>query len=386
MKFVDFVKTKFFSNKERKFTFEMNGFNEAAAATSFNVTELALFTAIDLIARNLAKCEFVTVSGNKANTGAEYYLWNIEPNRHQTKVEFIVEAITNLIFDNELLIFESTDNQLLIADSFSKTKYAFLDDTFSNITCRNMTLQRTFVESDVIYLKYNNFALRGILASMCSTYEALMLSAQERYNKSVGRKGFLRAENMESGTEEFNKVFKDILADRFKDFFNKKNALVPLFDGYKYEELPDNQKASNSEINDIQKLRDEAYSTVGNAFHIPPAILKGEASQLSDAVDSFIAGAIDPLADMLQQEIVKKRYGSAEFQKGNYLLIDTTYCRHIDAISSAANIDKSIADGVLSIYQTQKYCNMLPNDEEWAKQHYITKNYQTAETALKGGE
>ena len=54
-------------------------------------------------------------------------------------------------------------------------------------------------------------------------------------------------------------------------------------------------KTTNSEITDIQKLRAEAYATVGNALHIPPAILSGEASMLSDAMDCAIANAVDPI-------------------------------------------------------------------------------------------
>lgn len=374
-------------DKEKSFAADMEGYSEEYESAKFYVTELALFTAIDLIARSLAKCEFVTVENGKEVQKSEYYLWNYSPNKHQTKAEFISNAVANLIFDNELLIFESADHQLLIADSFSHTEYAMLDDTFSGITCRNMTLQRSFKESEVIYLKYNNFALRGLLSSMCESYENLMRSAGERYNKAVGHKGVFKISSYEQGDKEFEKTFNEIIKNRFKNYFNSKNAVLPLFDGQEYTEpSTDAGKTTNTEINDIQKLRDEAYSAVGNAFHIPPAILKGEASQLSDSMDCFIGNAVDTHAQMFEQEITKKRYGEADFLKGNYMLIDTTYVRHIDAISSATNIDKSIACGVLSPEKAQKYCNMLPSKENWASSYYMTKNYQTADMAVKGGE
>lgn len=354
---------------------------------SFHLTELALFTAVDFIARSLAKSEFVTVNNNCESQNAEYYLWNYSPNRHQTKIEFITQAVAKLIFDNELLIIETADNQLLIADSFSRTEHALFDDTFSGVNCRNFTYQRTFFESEVIYLQYNNFALRGLLADMCNTYEQLMLSAQERYNKAVGHKGILELENYSFGDENFAETYNKVLAKQFKSFYSNKNAVMPIFKGMKYSEpSTDAGKTTNSEINDIQKLRTEAYTVVGNALHIPPAILSGEASQLSDAMDCAIGNAVDPIADMFEQEITKKRFGSAEFSKGNCLLIDTTTVRHIDAVSQANNLDKSIASGILTPAKAQKYCNMLPCPEKWAKKYYITKNYQTTENALKGGE
>ncbi len=384
MKIIDYFRSIF--GKKDAVAAEFTSENHSTEQ-SFHLTELALFTAIDFIARSLAKCEFVTVNNNRESRKAEYYLWNYAPNKHQIKIEFFTQAVAKLIFDNELLIIETADNQLLIADSFSRTEHALIDDTFSGVTCRNFTYQRTFFESEVIYLRYNNFVLRGLLADMCNTYEQLMLSAQERYNKAVGHKGILELENYSFGDENFAETYNKVLAKQFKSFYSNKNAVMPIFKGMKYSEpSTDAGKTTNSEINDIQKLRAEAYTIVGNALHIPPAILSGEASQLSDAMDCAIGNAIDPIANMFEQEITKKRFGATEFSKGNYLLIDTTTVRHIDAISQANNLDKSIASGVLTPAQAQKYCNMLPCPEAWAHTYYITKNYQTIANALKGGE
>ena len=384
MKVINLVKNLF---KKDAVAAEFNEDSSTVDEQRFHLTELALFTAIDFIARSLAKCEFVTVSNNRESRKAEYYLWNYSPNKHQTKIEFFTQAVAKLIFDNELLIVETADNQLMIADSFSRTEHALIDDTFSDVTCRNFTYQRIFPESEVIYLRYNNFALNGLLSDMCNTYEQLMLSAQERYNKAVGHKGILEMDNYSFGDENFAETYNKILSKQFKAFYANKNAVMPIYKGMHYTEpSTDAGKTTNSEINDIQKLKTEAYTIVGNALHIPPAILSGEASQLSDAMDCAIGNAIDPIANMFEQEITKKRFGSTEFSKGNYLLIDTTTVRHIDAVSQANNLDKSIASGVLTPAQAQKYCNMLPCSEAWAHTYYLTKNYQTITNALKGGE
>lgn len=142
---------------------------------------------------------------------------------------------------------------------------------------------------------------------MCNTYEQLMLSAQERYNKAVGHKGILELENYSFGDENFAETYNKVLTKQFKSFYSNKNAVMPIFKGMKYSEpSTDAGKTTNSEINDIQKLKAEAYTIVGNALHIPPAILSGEASQLSDAMDCAIGNAIDPIANMFEQEITKR--------------------------------------------------------------------------------
>ena len=89
--FKEFLK-KFFTPGKKEVTLsseDIEAYFERSKANSFFVAELALFTAVDLIARTISKCEFVTVKENKKFIGEEYYSWNISPNKHQTKAEFI---------------------------------------------------------------------------------------------------------------------------------------------------------------------------------------------------------------------------------------------------------------------------------------------------------
>ena len=164
MGLIEFLKNKLIGRE----SYEISGktFEEFlqsdTAYSKFHLTEIALFTAVDLIARTLAKCEFVTVENHKEVQKAEYYLWNYAPNKHQTKTEFIIEAVAKLILQNELLIFETSDGQLLCADNFARTERAVLEDTFSNIYARGMTFQYTLRSSDVIYLRYNNSSIKQL--------------------------------------------------------------------------------------------------------------------------------------------------------------------------------------------------------------------------------
>lgn len=294
-----------------------------------------------------------------------------------------------MIFKNEALIFETSDGQRFVAEGFSKEENAFLDDKFSNIYARGKTFEKTYGSGEVIYLKLNNFGVVGIIQTMCSSYEKIMSLAEKRYKKSADKKAIIEVASYEADSEEFQERFQKFINERFKKFLKADDAVMPLFEGYKYTEPFKTETSSGSgEVNDLKNLRNEAYEIIANAFHIPPAIIRGEASQLSDAVDTFISNAIDPIAHALSQEITKKCFGEKAFIKGNFCLIDTTYVKHIDAISSANNIDKSIACGVLNPAKAQAYANMLPSDEEYANKHYMTKNYQTAEMAVvgEGGE
>ncbi len=384
---VEFFKKIFTPGKrESKLTFkDIESYLENAETSKFFVTELALFTAIDLIARTISKCEFVTSQNGEEYKGEEYYLWNYHPNKHQTKSEFVTQFISKLLLKGEALIIQTSDLQLLVADGFSKTENAISDDEYNNVSARGHTFSKTFRGSDVIYLKHSNVALTGLLRAMCESYEALMNTAEQRYSKALGHKGILNIDSFAMGEQDFEEKYKELLDIRFNKFCKAQNAVLPLYEGFHYDEPgSDADRSSNNEINDIQKLRTEAVNTAANALHIPPSILRGEASQLSDAVDTFIANAIDTITKPFAQEITDKRYGKKEFVKGNFLLIDTTYAKHIDAISSANNIDKAIACSVLTPEKAQSYAGMLPSNEPFAKEHYLTKNYQTAKIAVAG--
>lgn len=387
MGFVEFIRSKLIGKKSYEISAKDFEKYYSMRATEFHLTEIALFTAISLVAKSVAKCEFVTVEENKEIRKSEYYRWNYQPNLHQTKAEFIAQFISNLIFHNEALIFETANGQLLVADSFAKTEKALYEDTFYNVTARGWTSGKVYTSKEVIYLKYSNIALSDLLSNMCNSFEKLMSAAGTKYRNSSGHKGILNVDDVAREDEQFNADFEELMNVRFKAYFDNPNAVLPLFKGFEYEELPaNNSKVTNSEINDIQKLKKEIFSTVGNVIHVPPALMDGTASQLSDAVDTFIADAIDPITNMLEQAATIALYGESGFIKGNYMAIDTTYVRHIDAISQATNLDKSIACGMITPEKAQKYCNMVPSDEEFAKKYYMTKNYQTADMAVKGGE
>ena len=70
MKIIDYFRSIF--SKKDAVAAEFNEDGSTVDEQRFHLTELALFTAIDFIARSLAKCEFVTVNNNRESRKAEY--------------------------------------------------------------------------------------------------------------------------------------------------------------------------------------------------------------------------------------------------------------------------------------------------------------------------
>ena len=100
---------------------------------------------------------------------------------------------------------------------------------------------------------------------------------------------------------------------------------------------------------------------------------------------NFLTFCIDPICEMIQTEINRKRYGIAEIHKGNYLKVDTTTVMHTDVFDIAEKIDKLIASGMYCIDELRKKLGDAPLNTEESRKHFITKNYEDLSSIQAAG-
>jgi len=357
-------------------------------ATKLAVEDFAINTAINLIAGCISKCEFKTYLNNNEVIQDEYYLWNIEPNTNQNSSEFIQEFVSKLLFKNECLIVE-VKGQLIIADSFEQYENAVNENYFDDVTKKDFTFGKRFMMSEVLYFKLNSKDVRVLLSNLMSGYTNLLEMATGKYKRSGGRKGVVRLDAVLKGDEEKKRAIEDLFKRKFKTYFESENAIVDLPKGVEYEEKNgEGSKKSTSEMVDIQNLIKEAFERAAQAFKIPPAILRGDIADIEKITNNFLTFCIDPLVDMICEEINRKRYGKEAYLKGSYLKIDTTCIKHIDIFAIAEKIDKLIASGMYSVDELRKKLKDTLLKTDWSEKHWITKNYSdiNAIEDTEGGE
>jgi HK97 family phage portal protein len=345
------------------------------------IRNLAFQTAVNLIVNSISKCEFKTYLKHEELKKQEYYLWNIEPNKNQNSSQFIHKWISKLFENNECLIIES-NGQLLVVDSFSKKDYAIFDCTFSGVTVNEFTFNKTFSMSEVMYFKLNNKDIRRVINAMYESYGKLITYGQNSYKKSRGSKGVVEVNATAEGKANFKETFEKLMNERFKKFFEADNAVLPLFDGYKYTDI--GSKTYNTEgTRDIKAMVDDIYDFTSRALRIPPVMLKGDLATVGDTVvNNYLTFCVDPLIDMLQEEINRKRSGYNGFSQGTYLEIDTKSIKHIDLLSVSTAIDKLIGSGAFCVNDIRKLVGEQIIDEPWAWKHWMTKNYSGVEELL----
>ena len=349
--------------------------------TETHIREMAFWNTVNIISNAVSKCEFKTYVRGKETKGAEYYLWNIEPNKNQNSSNFINKWLAQLYRNNEYLIIES-NGQLLVADSFVKKEYALYEDTFTEVTVKDFTFNKTFKQSEVLYGRLSEKNMRQVTNALYESYSKLIFYSMKAYQKSRGTKGIFSYETMPvAGTEE-RKAFDSLIGEKFKKFMESGDAILPLGRGQTYEDIGSKTYSSES-TRDIRALIDDISDFTAKGFNMPPVITRGDVQDTSKAVDQMLTFCIDPLVDNLQEEINRKRIGKAEFLKGTKVVIDTRTIKHIDILESATAVDKLISSGCYSINDIKKVMGDEPINEEWANKHFITKNYTDIEEFLK---
>jgi len=359
----------------------------ASLVADIYIREMAFWSAVNLVANAVSKCEFKTFMNGKETKGKEYYLWNIEPNRNQNSSVFLHKLIAQLYRNNECLVIEQ-NGQLLVADNFIRKPYALYDDVFSQVQVEDFTFNRSFTQSEVLYYKLNEENIRKLVNGLYESYSKLITYSMKAYQRSRGTKGIFKYDTLPvAGTDE-RKAFDALINEKIKKWMDGDNAALPLGRGQEWKELQ-HKTYTNESTRDIRAQIDDIFDFTARAFGIPPALLRGDVQDTSKAVDQLLTFCVDPLVDMLQEEINRKRNGYSGFSQGTYLKIDTKSIKHVDLLSVATAIDKLIGSGCFCINDIRKAVGDEVIDEPWAWQHFITKNYETVENALKaleGGE
>lgn len=350
--------------------------------------ELATACAINMIASTIGKCEIRTFIGGEPKKQAEYYLWNYEPNPNENSSDFIQHFITNLCYDNEALIVE-VDGGLYVADSFTRRKYTFYEDIFSDIVIKDMTLQKSFVQSDVIYMQLNNTDVRQRLEGSYTSYSRTIAKAFRNLMRSNGQKGILNIDAVTSSEPDFDKKLQELIDTRFKPFFESERAVLPITKGYTYTDTTKQILAPTPA--DLNERINYEFEMAGRAWRIPKALILGDIADVEKITKNFLTFAIDPIAEKVGEELTRKRYGAREFAKGNYIDVNTNSIQHIDIFEQATNADKLLSSGLYCIDELRIKLGDTEIGEDWSKKHYITKNYEEAEKMAhleerKGGE
>ena len=343
--------------------------------------ELAIQTAITLIANAIAKCEIKVYEKNREVKNETYYTLNISPNKNENSSQLWHKAIEKMVYDNESIIIE-VGNSLYCASSYSVEEYPILGNLYKGVAIGNLQLNKTFKSEGVFRLQLNNAHIKKLIDGLYEQYGQLMSYAAKNYKKSNGTKYKLVLDQVKASDEKFQETYREVVQKQLKDFVENENAVYLQYKGY---DLQDVSPTTNKDSSDFRNLRKEMFEIVAQAFQIPVSLMLGNITNMNEIVKIFLTFCIDPIADMISEEITRKISGDYDnWVKGNYVKVDTSTINHIDILDVAEKADKLIASGTCCIDEVREIIGFDKLGTKFSQQHFITKNYDTVENRLIG--
>lgn len=359
----------------------------AASGLEAYLQKMAFWTCVHRIADAVGAVEWETYRRGKKVKAKEYWSWNYSPNPNQTRQQFFDKLIGKLFSDHEVLVVETRDGSRYVADAFSTDPHLY-GDVYQNIMSAGENIPGVFSAKDALHISLEGTRISQSLSALSAIEGKLIRSAVQNYIRRTGKRGILKIDDVAESDPDFEETYRELLNDNFKTYFTAENAVLPLFNGYEFQEDPTTNNLGSTQASsttrDIRALMDDVLELTAIFFGIPSSVATGK--NVTDADFNAFMTSVQPLISMLTQEINRKLYGMQLVSAGTYISANLAAVKYHDLFDIAAPIDKLIGSGAFCVNDIRVRLGMDTIDEEWADQHWMTKNYSPADELLTGVE
>lgn len=342
--------------------------------------EIALNTVINFVARSISQSEFRVYQKGKLNNGETTYKLNVRPNSNQSAGIFWHKLVYKLLKDSEVLVVSTDTNELLVADSFTQDIGKDLyPKTFKNVQIGNFNYTRTFSMDDVWYLTYANAELRQFVDQLGEDISSLYT----RMIETAKRNNQLRAIvdiDATTALDADSAVLQKYLDDIRNAIKNNSVAIMPQMKGYDYQEKSNSQGVGKESISDLSILQNQLVDTVAGIIGVPPALIHGQNEKLESNIKSYLKFCLNPLIDMIEDELNAKLFKKEEFMSGNQVKV--IGLNKPDILELAESVDKLISSSSFSPNEIRERLGYEPR--AGGDKYVLTKNYNNDD--LKGGD
>lgn len=347
----------------------------------FSCKALAFLIGTSYITETLCKCEIKHFVNGVETKDKWYYLLNVSPNTNENAFKLKQKFINKALYEGESLMFEHKGS-LYVADSFQREKRPIKGDLFTNITLDDETKTFTRKADEVFYLNFDDGKLKGLIDSMMNDFVDMMDYSYDIFKSGNSEKYKLILDEIRVGDKTFKENFENVIKKQLESFINNRKAVYPQFKGQNLEKISESTGVTDS--TDIREIRKEIFETTAQSLKMPVSMLYGNMTNAKDIVSVFITFAIDPKAEILNQEFTGKTGTMEDYVNGTYFKVDTTSIMHIEIFEIADKIDKLISSSMYCADELRVKVGDSPLNSDFSKQHWITKNYSTVEDALVG--
>lgn len=351
---------------------------------SVYLQKMAIDSVLSFVARTFSTAKFSFKNGKDVVESDWDYILNVRPNKNESASDFWQRAIYKLMFDNELLIVLSDDNQLLIADDFYQEEYAIYESRFTDVTVKEYTFRRTFYNSDVIYIRYGNEKLQSVLDGLFKDYGKLfgrMLQIALRNNQI---RGSLKTGQTSTFDEKTRVALQNYVERMYDSFNNESVAVVPLTKDFDYEEYTNKTGVQNQSADELNKVKKAPIDDVARIVGVPSALIHGEMANSEANSKAYRTQTVTPLVKKITDELNAKLLSKKDYTNG--LKVQITGVHTPDIFELATAIDKLVSSMAFSPNDVREELGRERVDDAKMDKYYLTKNYSEQEGTTKGGE
>lgn len=380
----------FLKSKKAELVVDPVTFN--AMTQEYELREAAFHSCTNLIANAVARCELCTYENGTNKKGLDWYLWNIQPNKHMNATQFWHTLVTKLYRNNEALVIPRTEynevdksftTELYIADSFTRdSTQAFNLHAFKDIRIDGLNYQPILLEDQVFYFALHDKNIKALTDKIAGLSAKLLDVTAKNYQAVNGSKGALKIGTVrEADTAGINKYLNNTV----KPWAEAENGVLPEWEGFEYRDL-NKSSPSGGDTKDFYNQIDKIFELYSKAFCIPKSLITGEVQDTSKAVDQLLTFCVDPLLELIGDELNRKLYTREKIINGNRVGWKTNAIKHIDLMDIAGNVEKLISSGFCCIDDIRELCGMDRVNTDWSQQYFMTKNFSTIDELLKSIE
>lgn len=359
-------------NSELGFMFDVEMFEEKV--NRIHMKHLAIETCASFLSRTISQSEFKVKTPDGFVKDTLYYRMNVRPNKNQSASEFWEKFVIKMIYDNEVLVIQTDDEDLVIADDFEQTEYAVYENTFSKVKVGDYEFKRTFNQSDVMHLKYANKKLQPLIDGIFKDYGDLfgtVFNSQKRKNQI---RSTVDMDMVSAKSPEKQAKLQEFIDNMYKAIRgNFDVAIVPQQPGFKYDEVSSGSSSSQS-IDEINKLTNGFLDQVAMALGIPISLLHGEKAGVKDITNNYMVFTVKPLLKKIRDECNSKFFTMDDFLKGHRIVERMVSYESI--FDLATSIDKLISSGGFTRNEIRDEAGYERVDDPELDRFIMTKNYE----------
>lgn len=359
----------------------------SADIQELQISKLAIEKAVSMIAKAVAKSEFVVQRKNGRIKDEVYYMLNVKANENETATDFWIEVVKRLLLKTECVICR-IGKSLYIADSWETDTSVVLKQKYTNIVIasngNSLHLDKTFYADEVLHLRSRNEKIKTYLEKVLRKYDEILDALSEAKRIASTPKFELRAQGPQQiiKTPKLDGTQKTLTEDEYKKnvkelLTSRKVEIIKNQDTLSVGEL---KITNNVSTEDLTKIAHEIFVECALAFDIPKAVFLGEITEKADSTNEFITYAVSWVVEVINDSLNAKIVGREDYLNGEKIWIDMSGYKHVDIIESATNLDKLRAIG----FNLDEIFRMVGWEElgtEFSKQRVVTKNYTNDLTA-----